>query len=81
MKHVLVAVYDLKALEYSAPFMQRSLAEATRSFTAEVNADKPGNMLFSNPEDFQLHHVADWYPATGDIEPTGVLIVSASSLK
>lgn len=81
MHQVLVSVYDLKSQEYAPPFLQRSTAEAIRTFTSEVNKEKEGNLLFQNPEDFQLFHVGNWFPLDGTIEPVSLFIVYAGSVK
>ena len=81
MHQVLVSVYDLKSNEYAPPFLQRSTAEAIWTFTSEVNNPKDGNLLFQNPEDFQLFHVGNWFPLSGTIEPVSLFIVYAGSVK
>lgn len=82
MNKILVSIFDSKAQDYSHPAIMRSPADAIRSFQTEVNTVRDGNMLNTNPEDFSLHHIADFFPESGEIVPNLLnrLLVTASSL-
>lgn len=55
MRHFAVAVRDVKADGFAAPFFVPTLGMAERSFSDEVNrAESP---MFAHAEDYSLYHV------------------------
>lgn len=57
------AIYDLKVTHYMQPFYQQTHGAALRAFTDAVN--DPGSPLNKHPEDYQLHHLADYEDQDG----------------
>jgi len=61
------AMYDKKAGHYLQPFPEPSAIAALRGFEIAVNDAKS---IFSRfPDDFELHELADFDQATGEISP------------
>lgn len=63
---ILIAVKDLKAQIYLKPNFQPSLADAIRSW--ELVCTEGESMIRKFPNDFRLHHIADFDAATGELK-------------
>lgn len=59
------AVKDMRAGHYLQPNVQKSVADALRSW--ETIANEKGNMISSFPHDFRLLHLADFNSETGEL--------------
>lgn len=70
----LYSVYDVKACSYGNPMVMRSDGEATRAFAREVNDPRTDNLINSNPADFSLYRIAEWYPDEGAVVANGANI-------
>lgn len=63
------AVKDTKAGLFNAPFFQTNNVTALRTFALEVNRADPNNVLYNNPEDFELYCLGEFDNETGVIKP------------
>lgn len=63
----LFALRDLKSNLFLTPNFQRSIADATRSFSSMVNDSSHPNMITQFPGDFRLYHLADFDSETGKL--------------
>jgi len=61
------AIKDLAVQAFNVPFTARAKGEALRSFIDEVNNQE--SQLHKHPEDYELHHIADFDDQTGEIIP------------
>lgn len=59
----LFAIYDRKAETFDNPFPAANAQVASRMFSDLVN--RQDNMIGQHPEDFELHQVGYFDPATG----------------
>lgn len=57
---VMCSVRDVVASTFGRPFFAVNTASATRSLTQEVNSQSDGNMLNSNPGDFELYELGSF---------------------
>lgn len=64
----LYSIRDIKAANYSAPFVQHTNEEAIRAVAASISAD-PKSMLSRFSSDYELHFVGTWNENTGVIYP------------
>lgn len=67
MEKILTAAYDEKALMYTAPMAEVSVAAAIRNFSDA--ASDPNSQLSKHPEDFTLMQIATYDDTTGVITP------------
>lgn len=63
----LFAVYDSKALCFTAPYTAVNREVGLRVFYAAVNHQ--GSQMFAHPEDFTLFEVGEWDDETGVLTP------------
>lgn len=69
-RHIVVSVSDRAVGAFMRPFFAPSRAAAQRAFSDEVN--RSGSEMYSHPEDYELHFLAEWDEATGMFEQAGV---------
>lgn len=60
MRRPVVAVWDSAVGAFAPPMVVPSIGHAVRSFSDEVNRADGNNMLHAHPEDYALHHVAEF---------------------
>lgn len=60
MKQTVVAVFDSAVQVFGRPFFVRSVGEAIRSFSDEVNRKGSDSPFNSHPDDYSLYHLADY---------------------
>lgn len=77
----LVAVRDGVAEQYLPPFTARTVGEAIRLFTDEVN--RSGSQIGGHPDDYALFHLGDVDMVNGDVEalPQPMRLVSAVDVR
>ena len=82
MKLNAYAIYDLVAQNFNRPYFLKTDAQATRSFSDEVNRPSEDNSLYKHPNDYQLFRLGEFDDDTGLIVPEThpVMVVSAASL-
>lgn len=70
------AVRDSASGLFGRPVQAVTLAVAIRAFQQEISNPDVNNAMNSHPEDFELHHIADYDDSTGQLRPldTPVLI-------
>lgn len=61
------SVKDTKARSFSPPFFQLNHTTALRAFALEVNRADPQNVVYNNPDDFEIYFVGTFDPDTGVI--------------
>lgn len=61
----LFALHDVKAKIWLPPTFQKSIADATRSFSTMVNDKDHPNMITQFPSDFRLYHLGEFDQDTG----------------
>lgn len=61
------SIFDLKARIWSNPFVAANDLIAQREFGRVAN--EPGNQIYDNPEDFELHVIAAWDEVSGIVAP------------
>lgn len=76
-----VALFDVKARAFAAPFVSTHLAIAARAFAEAANT--PENQVCRHPEDFTLYHLGTFNDETGEFTllPTRVNLGSAIDYK
>lgn len=57
----------MKSQLFSAPFTQKSVAEAVRSFASVAN--KEGSQISDYPNDFRLYRIAEFDEESGRVTP------------
>lgn len=62
----LFAVFDNKAIFYSAPFAESSTAQATRAFSDAITS--PNSTLAKHPKDFTLYELGTYDTESGRVE-------------
>nr|DAE80423.1 MAG TPA: DNA binding protein [Microviridae sp.] len=65
MHKAILAVWDSAVRAYAQPLTLPTTQVALRSFIDEINRSDATNTLNTHPEDFELHHLADWDETTG----------------
>lgn len=76
------AVKDTKALKFNTPFFHLNPQTATRAFSMDVNRPDEANVLYTNPEDFELYSIGEYDTDRGVIRATEPqFLVNAASLK
>ncbi len=65
MKLVLCTVKDRAADAFGRPMFVRSIGEAIRSFSDEVNRKDADNQLYNHPDDFDLYELGEFDDNTG----------------
>lgn len=73
---------DLKSEVFNKPFYSRTLQEAIRDLTREVQRDAPDNLLHSHPSDFQLFDLGTYDDQNGELTPplNPVFVLGLNSL-
>lgn len=61
----IVALRDIKGNAYSVPQFVPSIGSYLRTLTNEVNTPKDGNILNTNPEDFEAFHLGEYNDQDG----------------
>lgn len=61
----ILAVWDSAVQAYATPITLPTPQVGLRSFIDEINRADPNNALHNHPDDFELHHLADWNENTG----------------
>lgn len=67
------SVWDSAVRSYGQPIFVPATAAAVRSFQDEIRRGGQDNLLASHPEDFELHHIADFDDDTGGFVSVGPL--------
>jgi hypothetical protein len=65
VKRVVCAVFDSAVQAFGSPVFSPAVGSALRAFTDEANRAADGNQLYAHPDDFVLHHIADFNDETG----------------
>jgi hypothetical protein len=65
MKLTLCTVKDRAADAYGRPMFVRSIGEAIRSFSDEVNRQAEDNQLYNHSDDFDLYELGEFDDNTG----------------
>jgi hypothetical protein len=68
MKLTLCSVKDRAADAFGRPMFVRSIGEAIRSFSDEINRAADDNQLFNHSDDFDLFELGEFDDNTGLIE-------------
>jgi hypothetical protein len=68
MKLTLCSVKDRAADAFGRPMFVRSIGEAIRSFSDEVNRNAEDNQLFNHSDDFDLFELGEFDDNTGMIQ-------------
>ena len=63
-----LAIWDSAMQAYNLPITVPTIQMAIRSFADEVNRTDPSNHLNAHPDDYELHHLANWDEQTGHYE-------------
>lgn len=81
MKHMVLAIYDMKLEAYNRPFFTPTIGAAERAISDEVNRE--GSEMNKHPEDYSLHHLGTWDDTDGTFENNDKarLICQAANLK
>lgn len=66
IKHLLMAVFDDKARQYSPPFSVPSVGLGSRLFEELLNT--PGSNCNKWPDDFRLYQIGYFFPESGEVE-------------
>lgn len=69
MKTVVTAVRDSAMNAFGQPQFVQATGVAVRGFRAEVNRADAANVLYTNPGDFELWHIADYDDVSGAFVP------------
>ena len=64
---ILVSVFDHAVKQYAPAMCVQSEAAASRIFAIEVNRNDPGNLLYTNKEDFTLYVVGEFDCESGSV--------------
>lgn len=67
MKKVYYAIYDRKAEQYSAPFLEVTDGTAIRA-VQDLVVNDPNHAFAKHPSDFSLHRLGTFEDTTGTIE-------------
>lgn len=67
MKSLVFSVYDTKAAAFLPPFFMPQVAVALRALSDCVN--DPAHAFGAHPEDYVLHHIADFDDVSGELSP------------
>jgi len=82
MKLKLYSIRDIQTNQYGNPMTLVSNGQAIRTFSTEVNREDKTNMMYTNPEDFELYQVGEFETETGIITATQPeQIATAKNLK
>lgn len=76
MKHYVVAAFDAACNAFARPMYVQSPGIAIRSFQDEIKRKEPNNVLSQHPEDFTLHHIANWDDTTAQYEPIQPVVIA-----
>lgn len=83
MKYKVMCVRDRAVDAFSTPFFVRSVGEAVRSFSDEVNRKDDNNQIYKHPEDYDLYLISEFDSDTGlfsDSKPSMVAVGKDVSL-
>lgn len=69
MKMILVAMKDLAAENFGAPFAVPQEAVALRSFATEINRVDEKNPMNTHPQHFELYRIGTYDDAVGLVTP------------
>lgn len=72
MKYKVVTVMDRAVEGFGVPFFTRSVGEAERMFTDEINRVDENNQLNKHPEHFDLFLVGEFDSDSGLLNPLTV---------
>ncbi|WNK13764.1 MAG: nonstructural protein [Microvirus sp.] len=61
----IVALWDNAVEAFGTPFFVPHIGSAVRSFTDEVR--NPDSQINKHPDDYELHHIGEFDPSTGDL--------------
>lgn len=88
MKWLAVSVKDVRAGTFGTPYFVPNEGVALRTFANEVNRAEDKNVLFTNPEDFEVYAVGHfddesgfWIPELYEGKERPRLIALAKELK
>lgn len=74
------AVFDTAIQAHAQPMFVSADGQATRSFTNEVNRADEKNVLYTNPNDFELYHLGLFNDETGEFTSERRLLARAQDL-
>jgi len=66
MNMIITAIKDEAVDTYGLPLFFRTIAEARRMFTNEVN--NPESRINRNPEDFTMYHIGVYNDEAGEVQ-------------
>ena len=77
-----LSIRDVVGANYGRPFFAPSVGSGVRSVTHEVNTSADGNMLNTNPDDFEIYSLGSFDDQTCKFDLLDVpeLIVRCSAL-
>lgn len=77
------SVYDVAAGAFGRPIFLPAIGLAMRSFTDEVNTNRPDNNMFFHPADFHLWHLGSFDDSVGKFTllDIGVRLATGSDVK
>ena len=74
------AIYDNLGQTFNVPVLFDNDATATRWFTNVVNS-KENDIIYSNPQDFDLYKLGSYENNTGELTPGFEKLISGKSVK